>query len=59
MHYVLATAPRSDSFLSTESGSFEFEFSSVFSPNGSVGNGLMSSADELFLSGQIWPVSPL
>ncbi|GMP84539.1 hypothetical protein CsSME_00038028 [Camellia sinensis var. sinensis] len=53
MHYVLSPAPRSDSFLSTESGSFEFEFSFGFSPNDSVGNGSMSSADELFLNSQI------
>ncbi|KAL7207803.1 hypothetical protein ACSBR1_029702 [Camellia fascicularis] len=59
MHYVLSATPRSDSFLSTKSGSFEFEFSSGFSPNGSVGNGLMSSTDELFLNGQIWPMPPL
>ncbi|GMP43808.1 hypothetical protein CsSME_00013024 [Camellia sinensis var. sinensis] len=38
MHYVLSTAPRFDSFLSTKFGSFEFEFSSGFSPSGSIGN---------------------
>ncbi|XP_028074386.1 uncharacterized protein LOC114276768 [Camellia sinensis] len=59
MHYVLSTAPRSDSFLSTESSSFEFEFSFGFLPNGSVGNRSMSSVDELFLNGQIRPMSPL
>ncbi|XP_028125126.1 uncharacterized protein LOC114322049 [Camellia sinensis] len=59
MHYVLSTAPRSDSFLSTESSSFEFEFSSGFLLNGSVGNRSMSSLDELFLNGQIRPMSPL
>ncbi|XP_028080806.1 uncharacterized protein LOC114282361 [Camellia sinensis] len=53
MHYVLSTAPRSDSFLSTESGSFEFKFSFEFSSSG------MSSADKLFLNGQIWLMSPL
>ncbi|THG00747.1 hypothetical protein TEA_008338 [Camellia sinensis var. sinensis] len=38
MHYVLSTAPRFDSFLSTKFGSFKFEFSSGFSPSGSIGN---------------------
>ncbi|XP_052195057.1 uncharacterized protein LOC127803074 [Diospyros lotus] len=64
MHYVLSKAPSSPSeaanLFSTESsdvsGSFEFEFSSRFSPNGSAGNGSMSSADELFLNGQIRPM---
>uniref|UniRef100_A0A5B7AG66 Uncharacterized protein n=1 Tax=Davidia involucrata TaxID=16924 RepID=A0A5B7AG66_DAVIN len=63
MHFLLSTTPCSSSdlaFLSTESstvsGSLEFEFSSRFSPNGSVGNGSMSSADELFFNGQIRPM---
>ncbi|KAA8543044.1 hypothetical protein F0562_021461 [Nyssa sinensis] len=63
MHFILSTAPCSSSdlaFLSTESstvsGSLEFEFSSRFLLNGSVGNGAMSSADELFLNGQIRPM---
>ncbi|GFZ13783.1 stress response NST1-like protein [Actinidia rufa] len=55
MHFVLSTASYSSSakptdFFSTVSGSFEFEFSSKFSPNdSSAGNGSMSSADELVL----------
>ncbi|KAL6505062.1 hypothetical protein OROGR_024879 [Orobanche gracilis] len=43
-------------FLSSDSGSFEFEFSSRFSPNDSGGNGSMTSADELFFNGQIRPM---
>ncbi|GFY98677.1 stress response NST1-like protein [Actinidia rufa] len=61
MHFVLSTASSSSSskpsdFFSTVSGSFEFEFSAKFSPNGSAGNEPMSSADELFLNGQIRPM---
>uniref|UniRef100_A0A5B7AIC6 Stress response NST1-like protein n=1 Tax=Davidia involucrata TaxID=16924 RepID=A0A5B7AIC6_DAVIN len=63
LHFILSAASSSASdsaFLSNESstvfGSFEFEFSSRFSPNSSAGNGLMSSADELFLNGQIRPM---
>lgn len=40
----------------TSAGSFEFEFSSRFSPNGPAANGSMSSADELFFNGQIRPM---
>ncbi|XP_057776657.1 uncharacterized protein LOC130995404 [Salvia miltiorrhiza] len=43
-------------FLSSDSGSFEFEFSSRFSPNGYGGIGSMTSADELFFNGQIRPM---
>ncbi|KAI3449417.1 hypothetical protein Pfo_006082 [Paulownia fortunei] len=43
-------------FLSSDSGSFEFEFSSRFSPTGSGGKGSMTSADELFFNGQIRPM---
>lgn len=46
-------------FLTSDSGSFEFEFSSRFSPNGSGGNGSMTSADELFFNGQIRPMKLL
>ncbi|KAE8722851.1 serine/threonine-protein kinase [Hibiscus syriacus] len=62
MHFILSSAPSSKSHLSSESSlipvqsdasSFEFEFSSRFSSNGSVTVGSMSSADELFLNGQI------
>ncbi|PSR94724.1 Neuroguidin like [Actinidia chinensis var. chinensis] len=65
MHLVLSTASYSSSAkaidffstgTSTVSGSFEFEFSSKFSPNNSAGNVSMSSADELFLNGQIRPM---
>lgn len=43
-------------FISSDSGSFEFEFSSRFSPGGSGGNVSMTSADELFFNGQIRPL---
>ncbi|CAA0828248.1 Protein of unknown function (DUF1645 [Striga hermonthica] len=65
MHYLLsgekfdAPSPRvyEPVFLSSDSGSFEFEFSSRFSPAGSGGNnGSMTSADELFCNGQIRPM---
>ncbi|XAR61392.1 hypothetical protein NMG60_11035084 [Bertholletia excelsa] len=65
MHFVLSTAPASSyetrAFSAAESsvanGSSEFEFSSRVSYNGSGGNGSMSSADELFLNGQIRPIT--
>lgn len=59
MHFLLsADKIKSDYepvFLSKDSGSFEFEFSSRFSPTGS-GTGSMTSADELFFNGQIRPM---
>ncbi|GAA0160769.1 hypothetical protein Leryth_011200 [Lithospermum erythrorhizon] len=62
MHYISSKEPKGYSsneydinFLESP-GSFEFEFSSRFSPNSSTTNGLMSSADELFLNGQIRPM---
>ncbi|KAL7151108.1 hypothetical protein ABFS83_04G008900 [Erythranthe nasuta] len=63
MHYILSNEKLKSSsseyetvFLSSDSGSFEFEFSSRFSPTGSGGNGSMISADELFYNGQIRPM---
>ncbi|KAK6135054.1 hypothetical protein DH2020_031201 [Rehmannia glutinosa] len=63
MHFILSNEKFKASsedyepvFLSSGSGSFEFEFSSRFSPNGSGGNGSMTSADELFFNGQIRPM---
>lgn len=61
MHFVLssapsATCPPSPQSVDTSSFDREFEFSSRCSPNGSVTVGSMSSADELFLNGQIRPV---
>ncbi|KAE8699603.1 hypothetical protein F3Y22_tig00110576pilonHSYRG00016 [Hibiscus syriacus] len=62
MHFILSSALSSKSHLSSEpslisaqsdASYFEFEFSSRFSSNGSVTVGSMSSADELFLNGQI------
>lgn len=65
MHYVLSSSKSSatpfcdnNSVLTTE-GSFEFEFSSRFSHtnnNSSENIGSMTSADELFLNGQIRPM---
>ncbi|KAL3849712.1 hypothetical protein ACJIZ3_011594 [Penstemon smallii] len=46
-------------FLTSDSGSFEFEFSSRFSPAGSGGIGSMTSADELFFNGQIRPMKDI
>lgn len=63
MHFVLYSAPPSSSSsrhhdsASSCDNSFEFEFSSRFAPNSSaVESGSMSSADELFLNGQIRPM---
>ncbi|XWS36117.1 hypothetical protein CRYUN_Cryun20dG0056900 [Craigia yunnanensis] len=65
MHFVLCSAPSATCHLSSESSlmsaqsdalSFEFDFSSRFSSSGSVVVGSMSSADELFLNGQIRPM---
>ncbi|KAH6813888.1 stress response NST1-like protein [Perilla frutescens var. frutescens] len=62
MHFILSgektksAAPDYEPvFLSSDSGSFEFEFSSRFSPTG-TGTGSMTSADELFFNGQIRPM---
>ncbi|EPS60492.1 hypothetical protein M569_14311, partial [Genlisea aurea] len=63
MHYLLTKEkPKSPAmhrepvFQSSDSGSFEFEFSSRFSPTGKSGTGSMTSADELFFNGQIRPM---
>ncbi|KAL0459745.1 UNVERIFIED_CONTAM: hypothetical protein Slati_0601700 [Sesamum latifolium] len=63
MHFILSSEKTKASstdhdpvFLSSGSGSFEFEFSSRFSPNGSGGIASMTSADELFFNGQIRPM---
>ncbi|KAL1558326.1 hypothetical protein AAHA92_08809 [Salvia divinorum] len=45
-------------FLTSDSASFEFDFSSRFSPTG-LPNASMTSADELFLNGQIRPMKQL
>lgn len=62
MHFILsgekiksAAQDYEPVFLSSDSGSFEFEFSSRFSPTG-TGTGSMTSADELFFNGQIRPM---
>ncbi|XP_047958763.1 uncharacterized protein LOC125204213 [Salvia hispanica] len=64
MHFILTntrskspSSPDYDTlFLPSDSGSFEFEFSSRFSPNGYGGLTSMTSADELFFNGQIRPM---
>ncbi|XVF72710.1 hypothetical protein PTKIN_Ptkin12aG0142200 [Pterospermum kingtungense] len=65
MHFVLSSAPSAtrpfssdSSFFSAQSdgSAFEFEFSSRFSSSSSMPVGSMSSADELFLNGQIRPM---
>ncbi|KAL3648093.1 hypothetical protein CASFOL_009061 [Castilleja foliolosa] len=63
MHYLLSNEKFKTSssddyepiFISSDSGSFEFEFSSRFSPSGKGEIGSMISADELFFNGQIRP----
>ncbi|KAG6436043.1 hypothetical protein SASPL_100924 [Salvia splendens] len=58
MHFkIKSSQPDYDApvFLTSDSGSFEFEFSSRFSPTG-LGSGSMTSADELFFNGQIRPM---
>ncbi|OVA16826.1 Protein of unknown function DUF1645 [Macleaya cordata] len=62
MHFVLSSSVSSSAaFISSSSdlsvsGSFEFEFSARFPSSGSITAGSMSSADELFLNGQIRPM---
>ncbi|KAE8681646.1 serine/threonine-protein kinase [Hibiscus syriacus] len=65
MHFILSPAPSLNSHFSSESSlvsaqsdasSLEFEFSSRFPSNGSVTVRSLSSADELFLNGQIRPM---
>jgi hypothetical protein len=60
MHFVLSSAPSAtcppSPQYSLATSSSEFEFSSRCSPNGSVTVGSMTSADELFLNGQIRPM---
>ncbi|KAE9611918.1 hypothetical protein Lal_00048938 [Lupinus albus] len=57
MHFSITTSSSySSSYQNTNSNtvsSSDFEFSARFSSTGSGGPGLMSSADELFLNGQI------
>ncbi|XP_059652326.1 uncharacterized protein LOC132299613 [Cornus florida] len=58
MHFMLSSSPNSPSNASeaSGSGSFEFEFSARFASIGPASAGSMSSADELFLNGQIRPM---
>ncbi|KAG6645003.1 uncharacterized protein LOC122274337 [Carya illinoinensis] len=56
MHYVISSAPSTTCPSTQPLDTSSFEFESRFSPNGSVAVGSMSSADELFLNGQIRPM---
>ncbi|GFY89033.1 stress response NST1-like protein [Actinidia rufa] len=59
MHFVLCSpSPNSKAPVASASasGSFEFDFSARFGTIGSAMAGSMSSADELFLNGQIRPM---
>ncbi|XAR52703.1 hypothetical protein NMG60_11020902 [Bertholletia excelsa] len=59
MHFVLCSSSANSANVTSEasaSGSFEFEFSARYGTIGSASSGSMSSADELFLNGQIRPM---
>ncbi|CAL0316555.1 unnamed protein product [Lupinus luteus] len=58
MHFSITTSSSySSSYQNTNTvSSSDFEFSARFGSTGSGGPGLMSSADELFLNGQIRPM---
>lgn len=63
MHFVLSSAPSasytyssSSETVFSDSSSFEFDFSSRLPSNSSAAIGSMSSADELFMNGQIKPM---
>ncbi|CAJ1976086.1 unnamed protein product [Sphenostylis stenocarpa] len=56
MHFAITAASSYDNTSSSAPMGYEFEFSARFSSVGSAGSGSMSSADELFLNGQIRPM---
>ncbi|XP_060167268.1 uncharacterized protein LOC132598423 [Lycium barbarum] len=58
MHFVLTTVSVKNAANSTSSPSEDFDFSARLTGdgNGGAGDGSMSSADELFLNGQIRPM---
>ncbi|XP_059648439.1 uncharacterized protein LOC132294555 [Cornus florida] len=59
IHFVLSSSHHSPSTVDTKASvfsSFDFEFSAKAPATGSVSAGSMSSADELFLNGQIRPM---
>ena len=61
LHFAITAASSSPSYETDPSSSsvpmgYEFEFSARFGSSGSTGAGSMSSADELFLNGQIRPM---
>lgn len=57
MHFAISSSKITNSSSGDSSISgFEFEFSARFVNNGPATNGSMSSADELFLNGQIRPM---
>ncbi|XP_047155592.1 uncharacterized protein LOC124826727 [Vigna umbellata] len=56
MHFAITAASSYDKSPSSAPMGYEFEFSARFGSVGSAGSGSMSSADELFLNGQIRPM---
>ncbi|KAK7337697.1 hypothetical protein VNO77_18282 [Canavalia gladiata] len=56
MHFAMTAASSCSSSSLENACSYEFEFSARFGSSGSGGSGSMSSADELFLNGQIRPM---
>ncbi|KAG4911297.1 hypothetical protein AAZX31_20G225000 [Glycine max] len=56
MHFAITAASSYEKTPSSAPMGFEFEFSARFGCSGSAGSGSMSSADELFLNGQIRPM---
>ncbi|KAL9318697.1 hypothetical protein ACSQ67_015214 [Phaseolus vulgaris] len=56
MHFAITAASSYDKTPSSAPMGYEFEFSARFGSAGSAGSGSMSSADELFLNGQIRPM---
>ena len=56
MHFAITAASSYENTPSSAPMGYEFEFSARFGCSGSAGSGSMSSADELFLNGQIRPM---
>ncbi|XP_027366864.1 uncharacterized protein LOC113873088 [Abrus precatorius] len=56
MHFAITASASYETSHSSAPIGYEFEFSARFGSSGSGGSGSMSSADELFLNGQIRPM---
>ncbi|TKY52294.1 hypothetical protein E2542_SST23814 [Spatholobus suberectus] len=56
MHFAITAASSYGNTASSAPMGYEFEFSARFGSAGPAGSGSMSSADELFLNGQIRPM---